>query len=101
LNRITRLVARDLPPSFGKSSFDLKVPKLDPSMVERLKNVKGGEKSKGEAKEEALVASAGNDPFLVSASETALQLWGEAFHNITIQRRENVLRQTDPTLRLF
>jgi hypothetical protein len=33
---------------------------------------------------------------MVSAAESALQLWGDAFHNITIQRRENILRQTDP-----
>jgi hypothetical protein len=47
-------------PSFDKSCFDLQVPKLDPSMVGRLKEVKGGETSKAEAKEKALVASAGN-----------------------------------------
>jgi hypothetical protein len=109
-------------PSFGKSFFDLQVPKLDPSMARRLKEVKGGEASKAKVKEKALVASqfkildiakpllylwgsatseatpdaAGNVPLLVSASESALQLWGQAFHSITIRRRENVLRQTDP-----
>ena len=109
-------------PSFGKSSFDLQVPKLDPSMARRLKEVRGGEATKAEAKEKSLVAlqfkildiakpllylwgsatseatpdAAGNVPLLVSASESALQLWGHAFHSITIQRRENVLRQTDP-----
>jgi hypothetical protein len=88
-------------PSFSKSSFDLQVPKLDPSMARRLKEVKGGEASKAKAKEKALVASqykildiakpllylwgsatseatpyaAGNVPLLVSASESANQLW--------------------------
>jgi hypothetical protein len=41
-------------------------------------------------------AAAVVDPLKVSAAESALQLWGHAFHNITIQRRENILRQTDP-----
>lgn len=44
-------------PSFGKSSFDLQVPKLDPSMARRLKEVRGGEASKAEGKEKALAAS--------------------------------------------
>ncbi len=44
-------------PSFEKGSFDLKVPVLDPSMARRLKEVRGGEASKAEAKEKALVAS--------------------------------------------
>ncbi|KAI9565167.1 hypothetical protein GHT06_008943 [Daphnia sinensis] len=109
-------------PSFGKSSFDLQVPKLAPSMARRLKEVRGGEASKAEAKEKALAASqykifdiaklllylwgsamteattnsATSDPLLVSAAESALQLWGHAFHNITVQRRENVRRITDP-----
>ena len=75
------------------------------------------EASKAEAKEKSLVAAqfkildiakpllyvwgsaaeaAVADPLLVVAAESALQLWGHAFHNITMQRRENVLRQTDP-----
>ncbi|EFX61988.1 hypothetical protein DAPPUDRAFT_120679 [Daphnia pulex] len=109
-------------PSFGKNSFDLQVPKLDPSMARRLKEVRGGEASKAEAKEKALAASqykildiakpllylwgsamteaatnpTTSDPLLVTAAESALQLWGHAFHNITVQRRENVLRLTDP-----
>lgn len=97
-------------PSFEKRSFDFKVPVLDPSMARRLKEVRGGEASKAEAKEKALVASqfkildiakpmlylwgsasASNDPVLISAAESALQLWGHAFHSITMQRRENVL----------
>ncbi|XP_045023289.1 uncharacterized protein LOC116935744 isoform X2 [Daphnia magna] len=102
-------------PSFEKRSFEFKVPVLDPSMARRLKEVRGGEASKAEAKEKALVASqfkildiakpmlylwgsasASNDPVLISAAESALQLWGHAFHSITMQRRENVLHQTDP-----
>ena len=89
-------------PSFGKSSFDLQVPKLDPSMARRLKEVRGGEATKAEAKEKSLVAlqfkildiakpllylwgsatseatpdAARNVPLLVSTSESALQLWG-------------------------
>ncbi|KZS10480.1 Uncharacterized protein APZ42_025044 [Daphnia magna] len=102
-------------PSFEKGSFDLKVPVLDPYMARRLKEVRGGEASKAEDKEKALVASqfkilditkpilylwgsssASNDPVLINAAESALQLWGHAFHSITTQRRENVLHQTDP-----
>ena len=84
-------------------------------MARRLKEVRGGEASKAEAKEKALVASqfkildnakpllylwgsasAASDPLLISAAESALQLWGHAFHSIPTQRRENVLHQTDP-----
>lgn len=102
-------------PSFEKGSFDLKVPVLDPSMARSLKEVRGGEAGKAEVKEKALVASqfkildiakpmlylwgsasASNDPVLINAAESALQLWGHAFHSITMQRRENVLHQTDP-----
>ena len=104
-------------PTFEKSSFELQVPKLDPSMARRLREVKSVEASKAEAKEKSLVAAqfkildiakpllyvwgsaaeaAVADPLLVVAAESALQLWGHAFHNITMQRRENVLRQTDP-----
>jgi hypothetical protein len=43
-------------PTFGKSSFDLQVPKLDPSMARRLKEVRGGDASKAEAKEKSLSA---------------------------------------------
>ena len=84
-------------------------------MAWRLKEVRGGEASKAEAKEKALVASqfkildiakpllylwgsasAASDPLLISAAESALQLWGHAYHSIATQRRENVLHQTDP-----
>ena len=103
-------------PSFGKSSFDLQIPKLDPSMARRLKEMRGGEASKAEAKEKALAASqykildiaksllylwgtmteatsnsTTTDPLFVKATESALQLWGHAFHSIAVQRRENVL----------
>jgi hypothetical protein len=43
--------------SFGKNSFDVQVPKLDPSMARRLKEMRGGEASKAEAKEKTLAAS--------------------------------------------
>ena len=84
-------------------------------MARRLKEVRGGEASKAEANEKALVASqfkildivkhllylwgsasAASDPLLISAAESALQLWGHTFHSITTQRRENMLHQTDP-----
>ncbi|KAK4021400.1 hypothetical protein OUZ56_003317 [Daphnia magna] len=80
-------------PSFEKSSFDLKVPVLDPSMARRLKEILDITKP-------ILYlwgsSSASNHPVLINAAESALQLWGHAFHSITTQRRENVLHQTDP-----
>ena len=92
-------------------------------MARRLKEVRGGEASKAEAKEKALVASqfkildiakplplpylylwgsasAASDPLLISASESALQLWGHAFHSIPTQRRENVRTRRIPVSRL-
>lgn len=99
-------------PTFEKSSFDLQVPKLDPSMARRLKEVREREASKSEVKKKSLsadqykiseigkpflyvlesaVVAAVVDPLMVSAAESALQLLGHAFHNITIQRRENIL----------
>jgi hypothetical protein len=97
-------------PSFGKNSFDVQVPKLDPSMARRLKEMRGGEASKAEAKEKTLAASqykildiakpplylwgsdmteaatnpATSNPLLVTAAESALQLWGHSFHSITV-----------------
>lgn len=44
-------------PTFGKSSFDLQVPKLNPSMAQRLKEVRGGDATKAEAKEKSLSAA--------------------------------------------
>jgi hypothetical protein len=44
-------------PTFEKSSFDLQVPKLDPSMACKLREVKSVEASKAEAKEKSLVAA--------------------------------------------
>lgn len=103
-------------PTFEKSSFDLQVPKLDPSMARRLKEVREREASKAEVKKKSLsadqykiseigkpflyvlesaVVAAVVDPLMVSAAESALQLLGHAFHNITIQRRENILWKTD------
>jgi hypothetical protein len=80
-------------PSFEEDSFKLKVPVLYPSMAQRLKKVRGGEASKAEDKEKALVASqfkildiakptlylwssasASNDPVLINVAESALQL---------------------------
>jgi hypothetical protein len=43
--------------TFGKSSFDLQVPKLDPSMARRLKKVRLGDASKAEVKEKSLSAA--------------------------------------------
>ena len=62
-------------PSFGKSSFDLQVPKLDPSMARRLKEVKGGEASKAEAKEKALVLAS---QFKILDSPSHSSIYGEA-----------------------
>ena len=38
------------------------------------------------------------DPECIEALETALQLWGVAFNDITKSRRRNILRQTDPKM---
>ena len=85
-------------------------------MARRLKEVRGGEASKAEANEKALVASqfkildivkhllylwgsasASSDSFLINATESVLQLCAcHTFHSITTQRRENMLHQTDP-----
>ena len=111
----TKHLRENFHPSFEKSTFDLKVPTLDPSMARRLKEVRGGEASKAETKEKALVASqfkildiakpllylwgsasAASDPLLISAAESALQLWGHAFHSITTQRRKNVSPDGSP-----
>ena len=113
-----KLLREDFSPSFEKSSFDLKVPKLDISMQRRLNDLKTPEASKAEAREKILVAqqykildvsrpllfmwgNIASDPNLansplLSAAVSALQLWGNAFHSVTGQRRENVLKQTDP-----
>ena len=108
-----KLLREDFSPSFEKSSFDLKVPKLDISMQRRLNDLKTPEASKAEAREKILVAqqykildvsrpllfmwgNIASDPNLTnsplwSAAVSALQLWGNAFHSVTGQRRENVL----------
>jgi hypothetical protein len=115
----TKQLRENFHPSFEKGTFDLKVPTSDPSMARRLKEVRGGEASKAEAKEKALVASqfkildnakpllylwgsasAASDPLLISAAESALQLWGHAFHSIPTQRRENVRTRRIPVSRL-
>ncbi|KZS01997.1 Uncharacterized protein APZ42_001138 [Daphnia magna] len=94
------------------------VPKLDRSMSRRLKELKGGEGSKAEMKEKKLVShqfrlldvampllylwgQLSYDPNLKDSSMadsavSALQLWNHSFHSVTMHRRENILKQTDP-----
>ena len=60
-------------PAFEKSSFDLQVPKLDPSMARRLKEVRGEGASKAEAKEKALVVSQFK---ILDIAKPLLYVWG-------------------------
>ncbi|KAI9555050.1 hypothetical protein GHT06_020349 [Daphnia sinensis] len=36
------------------------------------------------------------DSSMADAAVSALQLWGHSFHSVTMHRRENILKQTDP-----
>ncbi|KZR98243.1 Uncharacterized protein APZ42_006432, partial [Daphnia magna] len=105
-------------PTFDSRSFDLQVPKLVHSMSRRLKELKGGEGSKVEMKEKTLVSHQFRlldvarpllylwgqlscdpdlkDSSMADAAVSALQLWGHSFHSVTMHRRENILKQTDP-----
>ena len=42
-------------------------------------------------------AQLGDEDPIRDALEASLQLWGEAFHSVTKQRRENILKVTDPS----
>jgi hypothetical protein len=33
---------------------------------------------------------------MAAAAVSALQLWGHSFHSVTVKRRENILKLTDP-----
>jgi hypothetical protein len=107
-------------PSFINSSFELKCPQLDSSMVRRFKdqNLKVPDLTKAEANEKTLKAEQFKvldvaQPLLflrekmaekeelkgspmAIAVDTALRLWGHIFHGITATRRENLLKVLDP-----
>ena len=52
----SKQIGEDFVPSFDSKTFDLQVPKLDHTMSRRVKEVKGGEAAKTEAKEKSLVS---------------------------------------------
>jgi hypothetical protein len=101
-------------PSFPNSSFDLVCPQVDSSFSRRFKDIKTPEMSKAEATERSLKAEQYKildvarpllflkekmaesadlrDSPLAEAADTALRLWGHTFHNVTISRRENLLK---------
>ncbi|KAK4024173.1 hypothetical protein OUZ56_009560 [Daphnia magna] len=105
-------------PKFSNTSFDLVCPQVDSSFSRRFKELKTPEMAKAEATErslkaeqykildvarpllflrEEIAASAElKDSPLAEAAETALRLWGHTFHNVTVSRRENLLRVSDP-----
>lgn len=45
---------------------------------------------------EATANATATDPLLVIEAESVLELWGHTFYSITVKRRENVLRITEP-----
>ena len=105
-------------PEFASGSFGLVCPVLDSSMARRLKEMKNAEATKAEAREKSLLADQYKildigrpllflwndltkdqtmlDSPLAVAAASAMQLWGNSFFAITSQRRENVLKTTDP-----
>ena len=105
-------------PSFPNSSFDLVCPQVDSSFSRRFKDIKTPEMSKAEATERSLKAEQYKildvarpllflkekmaesadlrDSPLAEAADTALRFWGHTFHNVTISRRENLLKVSDP-----
>jgi uncharacterized membrane protein YgcG len=104
-------------PSFTDSDFDLKCPQVDSSLARRFKDLKCPEMTKAEATEKSLKAEQykvldvarpllylkeqmaegelQNSP-MAEAVDVALRLWGHTFHGITANRRENLLKVSDP-----
>ena len=69
----SKQIGEDFVPSFDSKTFDLQVPKLDHTMSRRVKEVKGGEAAKTEAKEKSLVS---HQFKLLDVSRPLLYLWG-------------------------
>lgn len=102
--------------SFKKRSPTFKCPSLDDALYQRLKHVKGLSASKNtiDHNERALYCVQQKileaaQPLLFLSNEklddnahreaisVAIQLLGDSFHEVTQQRRRNVLRQTSPS----
>lgn len=102
--------------SFKKRSTSFKCPSLDDALYQRLKQVKGSSASKNtiDQNERALysvqqkILEAAQPLFFLSneklndndhrqAISDALQLLADSFHEVTQQRRRNVLKQTSPS----
>ncbi|KAK4002379.1 hypothetical protein OUZ56_004210 [Daphnia magna] len=100
----------------SKRSTSFKCPSLDDALYQRLKQVKGSSASKNtiDQNERALysvqqkILEAAQPLFFLSneklkdndhreAISDALQLLGDSFHEVTQQRRRNVLKQTSPS----
>jgi hypothetical protein len=100
--------------SFPNSGFDLVCPQVDSPFSRRFKDIKTPEMFKTEPTERSLKASstrfwmwrdlrekiAGSanlkDSPLAEGADTALRLWGHTFHNVTVSRRKNLLKISDP-----
>jgi hypothetical protein len=98
------------------SKYALNCPALDDTFFRRLTSLKNSSASKLniDQREKVLLAlqfkildigrpllylgTRLNDPDCIEALETALQLWGVAFNDITKSRRRNIIRQTDPKM---
>ena len=92
----------------------MKCSELDDSMLEEFTDGISEREATTEAKEKALLQNqrkildigrpsievwsqlVDEDP-IRDALEASLQLWGEAFHSVTKQKRENILKVTDPS----
>jgi hypothetical protein len=116
LNGLSPAEAKALREIFNPSyegSFTLQCPILDESMGRTLKRLKGSSGSVIDFVEKTWLSThykimdiarpliqlwsslPPNDPHLQHV-ESALRLWGVAFHDVTMNRRKNILRQTAP-----
>ena len=113
-----RMIRKYYEPKFLKRSVSLHCPKIDHSMVRRMKEKKGPELTKVEQKEKALTSmqfkllDIARPLLFVSESLAAdktdanldvqdpcsdsIRLLGHAFASITAKRREYILKFTDP-----